>query len=46
MPVHREGMSEDAGGFDATSFKVYDAIVATQRRGDPAPTASYLRANC
>jgi hypothetical protein len=46
MPVHREGMSEDAGGFDATSFQAYDAIVAAQRQGDPAPTASYLRANC
>jgi hypothetical protein len=46
MPVHREGMSEDAGGFDATSFQAYDAIVAAQRRGDPAPTAVYLRANC
>jgi hypothetical protein len=46
MPVHREGMPEDAGGFDATSFQAYDAIVAAQRRGDPAPTTSYLRANC
>jgi hypothetical protein len=46
MPVHREGMPEDAGGFDATSLRAYDAIVAAQRRGDPAPTDSYLRANC
>jgi hypothetical protein len=46
MPVHREGMPEDAGGFDVTSFQAYDAIVAAQRRGDGAPTAEYLRANC
>jgi hypothetical protein len=46
MPVHREGMPEDAGGFDVTSFQAFDAIMAAQRRGDPAPTASYLRANC
>jgi hypothetical protein len=46
MPVHRAGASEDAGGFDASSFDAYDAIVAAQRQGDPAPTAGYLRANC
>lgn len=46
MPLHREGMPEDAGGFDVTSFQAYDAIVAAQRRGDPSPTAQYLRANC
>jgi hypothetical protein len=44
MPVHRE--PEDAGGFDASSFGAFDAIVAAQQRGDPAPTSSYLRANC
>jgi hypothetical protein len=39
-------MPEDAGGFDASSFRSYNAIMAAQRRGDPAPTVSYLRANC
>jgi hypothetical protein len=46
MPVHRAGMPEDADGFDSTSFEAYDAIVAAQHRGDPAPTDTYLRANC
>jgi hypothetical protein len=46
MPLHKEGQSEDAGGFDAASLQAYDGWVTAAAAGDGTGIRDYLRANC
>jgi hypothetical protein len=46
MPVHHEGESEDVGGYDASSLRWFDGILAQERAGNPRPAEQHLKANC
>jgi hypothetical protein len=46
MPVHHEGESEDVGGYDASSLRWFDGILAQERAGNPHRAEQHLKANC
>jgi hypothetical protein len=46
MPVHPEGASEDLGGYDASSLRSFDTILAQERAGNPRAAERHVKANC
>ena len=46
MPLHPDGASEDAGGYDQNSLRATDREIAAAHRGDFTLLRQDLRANC
>lgn len=46
MPLHPAGAPEEVGGFDVSSLRAYDQIIADMGRADPTRVEQYLTANC
>ena len=46
MPLHPEGASEDVGGYDDSSLRFIDRMIAEAERGDGTNVRRFLLANC
>jgi hypothetical protein len=46
MPLHPEGASEDAGGYDAGTLSFFDQMIVEAERGDGTNVRQFIRANC
>lgn len=46
MPLHPDGASEDVGGYDDSSLRFIDQMIAEAARGDGTNVRQFLLANC
>ena len=46
MPLHPDGTSEDVGGYDDSSLRFIDQMIAEAARGDGTNVRQFLLANC